>query len=411
MLNSTGNFARKFFWITSLATLSCGTALGQSQFLVEQTRLRLNVVQLMPQTGQYSRWEALSGEMMVGPGGILTVPIIGSIEVGDMSLDELSRDIAARFQKKMGLIDPPDASIEVVAYPPIYIVGAVTQPGEYAFRPGMTVLQALALGGGQRRSEDATSTVTERIRLLAEFRTLEDQIARAGLRVARLNAELAEATKIDAPADADGNNLAQEQAVLEAGRTARDRQIASLTDLKALYQQEIEVLETRTTDIEKAIASTEKELAGVEQLVSSGMATVARRSELERQLASLRSDRLEQATAIMRAKQFMTEAERNADGIEDTRRSELSQQLLTEQASLEKLERDAETNRTLLANLDRRLLAEGTGESGSSPALIFSVIRTVDGKAEEVPVTDTELLLPSDVVKVAIATSAGAETP
>lgn len=378
-----------------------GAASAQSDYLGPQTRLRLNIFQLMTQTGQYARWDALSGELVVGAGGVVTVPVIGAITIGDLSIEALSQEIAARFQVEMGLIDPLAATIEVVAYPPIYVVGAVAQPGQYAFQPGMTVLQALALGGGQLRAENTISMASERIQLLSELAAHENEIGRSSLRVARLNAELADATEIDVPQDADDTALVQEQAVLKAGQTARDRQIASLTDLQVLYQQEIDVLEIRTADIEKSIASTESELAGVEKLVATGMATVSRRSELERLLASLRSDRLEQNTAIMRAKQFMTEAERNADGIEDTRRSELTEQLLTEQALLEQLQLDAQTNRTLLANLDKQLLIEG--DTGEAPAISFTIVRTLDDRIVDLPVGEAEILLPSDVVKVSTA--------
>ena len=375
---------------------------AQSQFLGEQTRLRLSVLQLMPQTGQYTRWDALSGDLVVG-GSVVTVPVIGSVHVGTMTTDELSRDIAERIQSKLGLIEPPDATIEVISYPPIYVVGSVEQPGEHTFRPGMTVLQALALGGGQLRAENPASSASDRLRLVAQLQTSQRGMARKKLRIARLEADLADQTTIMLPSGEDHQaDLAQEKAVLQAAQTARDRQIASLNDLQALYQQEISVLETRSTDLEKTISNTETELAGVEQLVAGGMATVSRRSELERLLSSLRSDRLEQKTAIMRARQYMTEAERNADGIEDTRRTTLTEQLLTERAALEQMQLDAQTTGALLANLDAEFLQDVASEADAKLALTFTIVRNTGGKVVELTAEDTEILLPADVVKVSV---------
>jgi superfamily II DNA helicase RecQ len=343
---------------------------------------------------------------VVGAGGVVTVPVIGPVPVGNLTADELSRDIAARMQSKLGLIEPPDATIEVISYPPIYVVGSVAQPGEYTFRPGMTVLQALALGGGQLRSETTESTASERLRLIAQLQSSNRGIARANLRIARLEAELADQLTIQVPkSEEEDPNLAQEKAVLAAAQTARDRQIASLDDLQVLYQQEISVLEARIADLEKTISSTETELAGVEQLVASGMATVSRRSELERLLSSLRSDRLEQKTAIMRARQYMTEAERNADGIEDTRRTSLTEQLLSERAELEQMELDVRTTEALLANLDQELLLDDTDQSNSEAALAFVIVRNTAGKVVQLPAGDFEVLLPADVVKVSISRS------
>ena len=41
-----------------------------------------------------------------------------------------------------------NVSVEVLNFRPFYIVGEVRQPGSYQFVPGMTVLNAVALGGG-----------------------------------------------------------------------------------------------------------------------------------------------------------------------------------------------------------------------------------------------------------------------
>lgn len=386
-------------------------AQAQDQTLGEQTRLRLSVLQFMPQTGQYTRWDALSGELVVGAGGVVTVPVIGSVVVGNLTPDELSRDIAARMQSRLGLIEPPDAMIEIISYPPIYVVGSVEQPGEYSFRPGMTVLQALALGGGQMRSETSDSSASDRLRLLAEAQSFERGISRTSLRIARLEADLADKLNIDPPSGSDNDNLVQENAVLVAAQTARNRQIASLKDLQTLYQQEISVLEIRITDLEKTIANTESEFAGVERLVAGGMATVSRRSELERLLSSLRSDRLEQKTAIMRARQYMTEAERNADGIEDTRRTSLTEQLLIERATLEQMTLNASTTKALLANLDREMLLDGGAGGASEPALGFVIVRNMAGKIVELAAGDTEILRPADVVKVSMIRPGSAASP
>lgn len=404
--------ARVFLSFARLGLLAvCGVgslpvaALAQDNLVVEQTRLRLSVFQFAPDTGQYSRSDALSAEIVVGAGGMINVPVIGPMAIGDKTPEAVAKEIAARLQTQLGLIDPPNASLEILSYPPIYVVGAVEEPGEYSFRPGMTVLQALAVGGGQLRSDTAADSGTERIRLLAQLRGFEDQISRTGLRVARLEADLADEDSFAPPAGSDGETQAQELAVLQAGRTQRDRQIASLTDLKDLYQREIEVLETRIGDLEQSIEATQSELAGVEKLVESGIATVSRRSELERVLSSLRSDRLEQTTAIMRARQFMTEAERNADAIEDTRRTELTQQLLTERGTLEQVTLEAETTRALLADLDRQLLSQGASDAETQ--LSFTIVRMVAADMEEIAAGEAATLLPSDVVKVSVTAASG----
>ena len=62
----------------------------------------------------------------------------------------------------------PDATLQVVEYPPIFVAGAVATPGQYAFRPGMTVLQAVAIGGGQYRG-DSHAAPNDTIKLQSDL--------------------------------------------------------------------------------------------------------------------------------------------------------------------------------------------------------------------------------------------------
>ena len=47
-----------------------------------------------------------------------------------------------------GLILKPSVAVEVSTYRPFYILGEVNTPGQYPFRPDMTVLTAISIAGG-----------------------------------------------------------------------------------------------------------------------------------------------------------------------------------------------------------------------------------------------------------------------
>jgi polysaccharide export outer membrane protein len=38
--------------------------------------------------------------------------------------------------------------VQVLAYRPIFVLGEVAKPGQYAYQPGMTMLTAVAVAGG-----------------------------------------------------------------------------------------------------------------------------------------------------------------------------------------------------------------------------------------------------------------------
>src|SRR6478735_7783872 len=92
-------------------------ALGVSTFLAgatradtglaPQTKLRITVVQWMPTKGTFEPWGALGGDVVVSPGGTVSLPVIGVVPVGSMDTAALSAKIADTLQKKMGLVDKP----------------------------------------------------------------------------------------------------------------------------------------------------------------------------------------------------------------------------------------------------------------------------------------------------------------
>ena len=49
---------------------------------------------------------------------------------------------------KDGYLLNPRVSIEVLNYRPFYIIGEVQKPGEYPYRAGMTVINAVGIAGG-----------------------------------------------------------------------------------------------------------------------------------------------------------------------------------------------------------------------------------------------------------------------
>jgi protein involved in polysaccharide export with SLBB domain len=68
------------------------------------------------------------------------------VKAGGLTTRELEAVIVRRLLD--GYLKDPQVSSEVVNYRPIYIIGEVHRPGSYAYVHGMTVLNAVALGGG-----------------------------------------------------------------------------------------------------------------------------------------------------------------------------------------------------------------------------------------------------------------------
>lgn len=91
--------------------------------------------------------DQLSGQFRVNDRGSIAVPLLGSVPADGLTTAELEHDIVHRLQEKEILRDP-SVSVEIVNYRPVFILGEVSKPGQYAYQPGMTVLTATAIAGG-----------------------------------------------------------------------------------------------------------------------------------------------------------------------------------------------------------------------------------------------------------------------
>lgn len=88
----------------------------------------------------------LSGEFEISGTGVLALPLVGQVPVGGATISEAEERLGERLQE--GFLRNPKVSIEVMNYRPFYILGEVNNPGSYSYVNGMSVLNAVALGGG-----------------------------------------------------------------------------------------------------------------------------------------------------------------------------------------------------------------------------------------------------------------------
>ncbi|ACS60971.1 MULTISPECIES: polysaccharide biosynthesis/export family protein [Rhizobium] len=376
-------------------------ALANDAAFAPQTKIRLTIVQWMQSKGQYERWDALGGEYTVSDEGAVFLPFLGSVSVGNLDNTSLTTEIAKRLQEKIGLVQPPAVTIEILEYPPIYVVGDVTTPGEYKFRSGLTVLQSLAMSGGPFRATSQQQSQT--IKLAGELREIDHSLLRSTAKLARLQAEMIGAKEIsfDQTVGVDQRYAAgiynEERVIFQARANALDRQSKALTELRDLLNSEVGMLGEKVQGSEDNIKSIEEQLTSVKTLVSKGLTLSSRQLDLERLLTTYRSDRLDLVTAIMRGRQAISETTRNLEGLYDTRRSEVASELQSEQASLDQFKLKREMTQKLLLD---DLAAGGSTTTDEALPLTFTVSRRSEGQIRQFQASETTALIPGDVVRV-----------
>jgi polysaccharide export outer membrane protein len=90
--------------------------------------------------------DRLSGVFTVDAQGLISMPLIGQIEAQGLSTEELAESVRASLAGRFIL--NPRVAAEVASFRPFFIIGEVSEPGEYEFVAGLTVLSAIATAKG-----------------------------------------------------------------------------------------------------------------------------------------------------------------------------------------------------------------------------------------------------------------------
>ncbi len=90
--------------------------------------------------------DGISNSYIVDAGGNVTLPLVGTIPARGYNTQQLAQAVAERLRH--GYVREPKVTVEVEAYRPFFILGEVTNPGQYPYVPNMTVETAVAVAGG-----------------------------------------------------------------------------------------------------------------------------------------------------------------------------------------------------------------------------------------------------------------------
>jgi polysaccharide export outer membrane protein len=111
--------------------------------------------------------ESLSGEFQVDSAGVISFPLIGTVEAQGKTAPELSKVIAQRLGQKYLQNPNVQVSIKESTAQTVTVDGSVRQPGVYPVKGSLTLMRAVALARGA--TEDAN---TNRVIV---FRTIKGQ--------------------------------------------------------------------------------------------------------------------------------------------------------------------------------------------------------------------------------------------
>jgi polysaccharide biosynthesis/export protein len=99
---------------------------------------------------EYRYSPEFSHEAVVGPDGYVNLPVLGSVEIGGLTIAEAHASLLSIARTRL---NDPEIVISLTEYekPYVTVAGHVTTPGKLELKGRLTVLEAIALSGGLRQ--------------------------------------------------------------------------------------------------------------------------------------------------------------------------------------------------------------------------------------------------------------------
>jgi polysaccharide biosynthesis/export protein ExoF len=349
-------------------------------------------------------WPDLAGEYTVNPDGVVSLPLIGSINVVGLNLNDLAREISDRLQRRSEKTERAFAAVEIAQYRPFAILGDVQRPGQYPYRPGLTVLEAISVAGGYYRPElgilqlgansDITGQSAKLIRLTA--------------REARLSAAIDGREDIPLPPEFAKKNdpeiaatMKSEQAALALETEMTRIEQAGFETIKSLYQNEIGSLRGQVAALSGEKESIKTQLDQLRAMAAKGLALSPTLFALERSFAQVSNEQMSAETAIVKAQENISLAEQRVTDLRQQRRRAATGELGKTRDDIVDARAKIMAATQLLgmgqtsAPGDAR---ERSSQNAQRPS--FTILRKEGEAMREIVADEMTLVAPDDVIKV-----------
>jgi polysaccharide biosynthesis/export protein ExoF len=361
----------------------------------------------------YQRMD-LSGDYVIEPGGEISIPLLGHFAVEGRAVEAVRSDLAAAFLQVMGR--PADVNVMVSERPPVYMVGAVRNPGAYKYVPGMIVLQAIALAGGHDRGEAGAGTLIESVREMERLHKAADQMRRLLARRVRLEAQRGELPAAPMPVQVAKwaaepgvqSYLATEKTLLRFEEAKRQQQENEVATRISAARQEIEALERKLQQVDVQKDMRVERLSDLQKLRDRGVVTSNSIVTVRTELSDIESHREDSVVAMLQAQGRLAQAR------EAKARLALEEAEGIARAIVAVDQEIADTQEVIASAGALRRVLQGA-QAGGLRARTYEILRQSRDGTTTVSATEMSALMPGDVVKVstagAISTAAAGASP
>lgn len=358
-------------------------------------------------------WPDIGGEYTVTPDGVVSLPLIGNIDVVGLRLGDLAKEISDRLQQRSEGAERALAAVEIAQYRPFAILGDVQRPGQYQYRPGLTVLEAISVAGGYYRPELGLLRLGRDVAVASgEINAQAIKLSRLLVREARLSAALEGREDVPLPPELANKKddpdisaiMKNEQAALALENDLQRSEQAAFENIKSLYLDEIKSLHGHVEALTQEQDGIGTQLKEMRSMAARGLALAPTMFALERSLAQVASQQMSTETAIVRAQESITMAEQHlTQGTQDRRRIERTD-LEKARDEIADARAKIETATQLVREAQISAPAEARQRSSQSDERPgFTILRRDGETTREVVADETTPVAPDDIIKIPAA--------
>jgi polysaccharide biosynthesis/export protein len=406
---------RVFQCVAALAICSLAVLPLQAAVSIQTSEYRLDIGDVMELS--IMGMPELKVRIPVDLNGDASFPLIGEVKVIGMKLSELRVQIRERIPQFVyknrtvassdgsQIIEANEISLRILEYRPVYLSGDITRQGEVAYRPGLTVRQAVTIAGGYNLlGAGNETTVVDTIELQNRHASAAISFAKEKARVWRLQNVLGRQVAINRsefPQSLSPDVLNQiidlETEHLKIAQNDYEVEKNNLVKVIATAEQRIINLTAQAKSEEEGARLDAEDMDRVNELFKKNLVPASRVTDVRR-AALLSSSRAQQTSvAADNAAKDREEAMAKLQRLLLTRRIVAAGELEEANAKMEALRGELDTSK-------KKLLLAGTSgatlvRARAADMQIWIFRKNGSDQVRIVGEEDTELL-PGDVVEV-----------
>lgn len=379
----------------------------------------------------------LKQRSIVDPDGLVTLPMIKPVAVAGLDLDAAQTLVKEQYSRKLyqqrmptgvesvTAITPDSVTMSIAEFRPVYLNGDVSKPGEQAFRPGMTVRQAVALAGGYEIMRfRMNNPFLESADLRNDYQTLWMQYVKTQAKIWRLKTQLAsiggesgrdknsDETKTDqktlkeltqAPLSSEFLDTTRETArqQLEVARSRYTAERGFLQRAVAVTDDQIGLLRARQSRDDENVQVDTNDYNKLKEFSERGNLSMTRLSESRRLFLFSATQSLQTGVQLINTIRERDDAARKVVRLDEEARFEILKDI--EEATVElagvRSRLQAVSEKITYTGMIRSQLTRG----GNAKPTIRIVHSALDGGSTETASEDTPMR-PGDTVEVALNT-------